>query len=70
MSLEAESLVQLVTKSKYSDALATLLESVVHGKLTISEYHRWAHEIWSLVEMIVAQWSAFCPAIVFHILIS
>lgn len=48
--------VQLVTKSKYSDALATILESVVRGNLNISEYHRWAHELWSLVELIIAQW--------------
>lgn len=50
---------QLVTKSKYNDALSTLLEPVVCQKLTISEYHRWVHELWSLIELIRKRWWAF-----------
>ncbi|KAJ9101911.1 hypothetical protein QFC19_004992 [Naganishia cerealis] len=38
---------------RYTDALAVLLDERICRNLSIVEYHRWVHEIWSLVELIV-----------------
>jgi hypothetical protein len=40
-------------KSKYSDALAAILEPALQHEFSISEYHLWVHEIWSLLELII-----------------
>ncbi|KAJ9125231.1 hypothetical protein QFC22_000186 [Naganishia vaughanmartiniae] len=44
---------RLVTQSRYTDALAVMLDGQVNWNLSIGEYHRWVHEIWSIVDLIV-----------------